>query len=111
MSDLNLDALEKLCEEASPAPWTADDGGQDDWCIFDGTGQLCFDIGWEASKDGVHPKRPDADARFIAAARTALPVLIKRVRELENHIDMIWNDESGRKLMVKLMLAGNWSIK
>ncbi len=78
----------RLAEAASPAPWRhrdrlddgtphcdvlSDDG--DSWCIVTGENPA-------SSADGGYDMDP-ADARFIAASRTAVPALLDRVAELE----------------------------
>jgi len=76
LTDADLDALEKLCEAATPGPWTADECG-DVWAADDELVFLAASI--------LEPRvRSDTDvandAAFIAAARTALPRLIAAVR-------------------------------
>lgn len=79
---IDLDALEALIADATPAPWVADhaivrhpdaDGpavGQEIWLAWVG-------------RDTVH-----ANARLVAAARTALPELIAEVRRLRRIADL-----------------------
>jgi chemotaxis receptor (MCP) glutamine deamidase CheD len=54
---LDLDALQALCDAATPGPWETDADRFDDI--------------------------EEDDAEFIAAAREAMPMLVARVRELE----------------------------
>ncbi len=81
----------RLAEAASPAPWRhrdrlsdgtphcdvlSDHGADDDgWFIVTGENPA-------SSADGGYDMDP-ADARFIAASRTAVPALLDRVAELE----------------------------
>lgn len=75
-----LDELEQLCDQATPGPWTLD---------YEGTSVL-VPGGWVLVEDRGHRYAPtetrEADARFIATARDALPKLIERVRTLERRI-------------------------
>jgi hypothetical protein len=78
MSDLDLPALKKLCEAATPGPWAVHIGeGKDSrhWC---GTGPLHFESATE-----TYLNNSRCDAQFIAAARTALPELIEQMGKLE----------------------------
>lgn len=69
--DLDLDALDALCAATTPGPWVADYAysSRDDAAHAWGPG--CGDL------DQV-----ETDAAFIAAARSALPALVARVRAL-----------------------------
>ncbi len=83
MTSEELTRLKALCEAASPAPWV--------------TRSTTVDIGFTQviynklmSVDGPHGvinfrgvKEAEADAEFIAAARTAMPLLIAEVERLE----------------------------
>lgn len=60
---LDLDALQRLCDAATPGPWRL--------------GRL-----WVTTADGLS-KCLAINARFVEIARDALPKLIARVRELE----------------------------
>lgn len=97
MSDkLDLDALMKLAAEASPGPWIASDWSKDDgpdrhtvaWyepeTVRPGQSYIWPNRmrGWRVAKTD-EGNNPLADAAFIAAARTAVPALVERVRELE----------------------------
>lgn len=70
-----LDELERLCNAATPGPWTHDDEGS----LVAPDGQV---IGW-SDGDRRHAGSQLANARFVEAARTALPILIATVRELQ----------------------------
>lgn len=94
LTDADLDRLEALCAEATPAPWMAharhvhNDGNQDE---MDG-------LGWDL--DG--PPKPllrgqfakAADAKLAAESRTALPALVAEVRRLRGEIQR----EANRRL-------------
>ncbi|MCP3684718.1 MAG: hypothetical protein GY861_18780 [bacterium] len=87
---LDLDKLQKLCDEATPGPWWHPSGDKD----------ICRNnpiesVGWDHNKGNWHPNS-DNNYKFIAEARTALPELISRVRELEKKID-IWRGVYGLK--------------
>ena len=80
-----LERLEELCQKATPGPWiigTPDNQNDvdhhlgihvedDGWVIAD----MCSTVN---NNDGVNQ---DANAAFIAAARTALPALLHEVRQ------------------------------
>lgn len=73
----DLDALKRLCDAATPGPWTVDGP----W----GVGQV-----WTTpaeSGERIADSVSDADAEFIAAARTAVPQLLARVAALEAELD------------------------
>lgn len=72
-----LDELERLCNAATPGPWTSHQGS-----IWSASSRnpIC-DI------DAGSPDEYDPDARFIEAARHALPKLIAKVRELQVKLD------------------------
>jgi hypothetical protein len=72
-----LDELERLCHAATPGPWTSHQGS-----IWSASSRnpIC-DI------DAGSPDEYDPDARFIEAARHALPKLIAKVRELQAELD------------------------
>jgi len=71
---LDLKALRELCERATPGPWTLyfDDGH---WLERPGTTDLCA--------------HTNTDARFIAAARSALPALIDLVAAKDAEIERL----------------------
>jgi hypothetical protein len=72
---LDLAALRRLCEEATPGPWDVDDQSHDD-------GTIWVNVEWRGT--AVCEACPvAADAAFIAAARTALPALLDRVERAE----------------------------
>ena len=90
MTPERLNELEALCDAATPGPWfewfalneregdisTTEDGKDDGYAVVVGT--------WFQG---------DQDRAFIAAARTALPELIARVRELSKaaeHVVAAW---------------------
>lgn len=68
--DLDLDALDALCAAATPGPWPV---------VTKGNTVRSHAIPGVCS--GISPKT--GNAAFIAAARTALPTLVARVRALE----------------------------
>lgn len=79
MTALNLDAIEARVAAATVGPWTwAHDGPFDGWLddATDNPMAVCADCGVRAQ---VEP----SDAEFIAHARTDVPALVSRVRELE----------------------------
>lgn len=95
MTDDELADLERLCEAATPGPWRPHhDPGIDTedpdappwpgWCVSPDLSVIGHRdyrvICRTVRKAGEN--EPE-DAAFIAAARTAVPALIRRVRELE----------------------------
>lgn len=85
MSELDVDAIEARANAARSGPWKWH------WDVFgDGSSSLDrLDGGGEfvLSAHGMHTDgwidADDADAEFIAYARTDVPALVSRVRELE----------------------------
>jgi len=75
---MDLDKLEKLCRETTKGPWYIENLYSKSHYpeIFKKK-----DGHWQSIACEV---RKDADAIFIAEARTALPELIERVREVED---------------------------
>lgn len=87
MAELNLDELERLAKAATPGPW--------EWWTSNSFLRL---TGADRRDGGVlyacnirneyaTVVVSEADRRFIAEARTALPALIARIRELERRAD------------------------
>ncbi|USH45596.1 hypothetical protein SEA_PHABULOSO_101 [Gordonia phage Phabuloso] len=76
MSELDLDAIEARANAAYVGPWTADP---------DSYGDIWARAGHEGATVVVSadPALNAADAEFIAHARTDVPALVSRVRELE----------------------------
>lgn len=74
MTEIDLDALEALAEAATPGPWEAVG-----FYVRLGDG---FAVALANSRQEHSP----SDAAFIAAARTAVPALVARVRELEGKL-------------------------
>ena len=89
MTKPDLDHLERLCERATPGPWGYD-GVEDDHEVtyIDSDGDEC----------NAAESVAETDAQFIAAARTALPALVARVRELEGRQEraLYWLDTLDR---------------
>ena len=71
-----LAAWKRLCEAASPEPWTVRKAGTD----RDDT--PWYDVFIALPPDGYPATRRRADAELMAAARTALPALIAEVERL-----------------------------
>ena len=72
MTKLNLDEIEKRCEAATEGPWRVAKSGSANTlrCVYSEETNIAV---------LVHAK----DAALIAAARTDIPALVARVRELE----------------------------
>lgn len=71
MTEQELTALDALAQEAAPGPWEAEDT----------YGGYAYIAKLQVSRDDGD--MPVADARFIAAARTAVPALVAEVRRLQ----------------------------
>jgi len=71
----DLDALQALCDEATSGPWDGEYGDYD--CLTAPDGQAVVIMGGYRDA-GTHQR----NARFVAAARDALPKLIAEVRRL-----------------------------
>jgi hypothetical protein len=82
-SDVDLDALERLAEAATPGPWCTLSGsishvdGRVDGVHAGSVGEMVIGCGRSYCK-----KPRGDDATFIAAARDAVPALIAEVRSL-----------------------------
>lgn len=78
---LDLDRLETLAMKATPGPWLAQYEVADEWIGVTGAGRwtLCPQV-------ATLERGGEDDAAFIEAARTAVPELIARIRELENRL-------------------------
>lgn len=100
---MTLDDLEKICAEATPAPWGILPGcgdNEDEGCMEVGAvgPSHRFLIGdcWEYAPDpqprrilpeGEANRRAHADQAFIAAARTMMPKLIAVAKAARNLVD------------------------
>jgi hypothetical protein len=73
-----LDELERLCNAASPGPWMLDAHGDG---LTAANGDPIAET-WSGTRR-LH------DARFIKAARHALPKLIATVRELQAELELV----------------------
>jgi hypothetical protein len=88
LDDRQLEQLQALCEQATPAPWSyAEDDSSGVWRILGPEGQRLFE---EPSSDsdedtGVF-EGSSADYRLVAAARAALPRLLGELRVLRRAV-------------------------
>jgi hypothetical protein len=87
---MNLDEIEARVNAATPGPWTYDEGCG--YVEVPPCGVIEFKPGWERSVHFLarvhndHVEGEDGlgfDGAFIASARTDVPALVARVRELE----------------------------
>ena len=80
---IDLDAIERRANAATPGPWAVyekpDPWGY--WTVQDADGKDVFDDGSAGAEYGQTCGIADRD--FLVAARTDVPALIARVRELE----------------------------
>lgn len=90
---MNLDEIEARVNAATPGPWTYDEGCG--YVEVPPCGVIEFKPGWERSVHFLarvhndHVEGEDGlgfDGAFIASARTDVPALIARVRELEERL-------------------------
>lgn len=94
---VDIAGLRALVERATPGPWVDDTSGADAF-VFGPSGDELARIAWHGSH---HTDEPEAhDARFIAAARTAVPALCDRVEELERLLER--QDEPAHLLHARL---------
>ena len=88
---LDLDGIEARCEAATPGPWTMRDG----WGFTDESMRCERVAGAEQTTVLRASERTSClegrreDFEFIARARTDIPALIARVRELEKALDAV----------------------
>lgn len=103
--DINLDELERMAAQATPGPWK--EGRHDMFSIVEGAhakyiyaNSIPVAISTGEEKDC---ERVLADARYIAAACSAVPELIARVRELEERIAELTQENSGHKRVIHIL--------
>jgi hypothetical protein len=91
---MNLDEIEARANAATPGPWTYHDGCG--YVEVPPCGAIEFKPGWERSVHFLarvhnnHVEGEDGlgfDGAFVASARTDVPALVARVRELEAERD------------------------
>jgi hypothetical protein len=90
MDKERLEELKKLCEDATPGPWTPEysDYGDEIWFGGRGWGMWSLDpvgvylSGQAQNNNAEDMAEREADAKLIAASRTALPELIAEVEFL-----------------------------
>jgi hypothetical protein len=87
---MNLDAIEARANAATPGPWAVyekpDPWGY--WAVQDADGKDVFDDGSAGAEYGQTCSIADRD--FLVAARTDVPALVARVRELEAELNELW---------------------
>jgi len=76
MTPQDLDRLDELAAKATPGPWEA--------LELSMPGEALLRMGAEQSFSTRQVQVRDADAAFIAAARTAIPALVAEVRRLRD---------------------------
>lgn len=91
---MNLDDLQKICDAATEGPWTHH---RQQHCP-----QInCHEIELRTCHGGALYRSTsyglmEVDGEFICAARTEMPKLIKRVKNLEAFVDFILRQERTR---------------
>ena len=93
MTTQEIDALEKLCDGATPGPWKATGPCSTEFDKVEGPG--FSDIAYDITGEG--------NAQFIAASRTALPALISEVRRLTERCEAAEKD-------ITSLAAGEYGI-
>jgi hypothetical protein len=73
MTDAELEAIEKACAEATPGPWHSTPLG-----TFEGPMWKMTDSRWHLTSN--------ADAEFIASARSWVPALVEEVKRLRRKL-------------------------
>jgi hypothetical protein len=81
MTPQDLDRLDELAAKATPGPWEA--------LELSMPGEALLRMGAEQSFSTRQVQVRDADAAFIAAARTAIPALVAEVRRLRRRDAML----------------------
>lgn len=86
VTGLDLDELERLCEQATPGPWEtfATDSRYPIYVHI--RGEEFYHV---AIMDSQGYKQGIADAAFVAVSRTAVPAMIKALRAAERERDML----------------------
>lgn len=115
MSDLNVAALRAICAAATDGPWSADPTGSvcaDVDLRPDGAGDLILPEGGpmevaECYRDERRGERT-ANAAFIAAARTAVPVLLDELERLRTELAALDVDQPYHVLDVR---ENGWTLK
>ena len=84
---MNLDEIERRANAATPGPWAVYEKPHPwgYWTVQDADGKDVFDDGSAGAEYGQTCGIADRD--FLVAARTDVPALIARVRELEAYRD------------------------
>jgi len=82
MTPADLAKLKALCDAASPSPWIIipREKAQSQWIVGDAEGGSIADC--EPVGPWISRQEADANAAFIAAARTAVPQLFAEVERL-----------------------------
>lgn len=76
-----LQEIEAMCAEATHGPWDWEDAGNGELFLSRKQDPDGGFIVLELTQSAVHPT--PADSRFISAARTFVPELIARIKELD----------------------------
>lgn len=97
MTDLNLPALKKLAEAVTPGPWWEDS----EHCRFVRSHSVTYVVSKSSNQWSAVD---EADIKFIAAARSALPQLIERIDFLEGRLkeaDLGWKKDLDENTALK----------
>src|SRR5690606_22945170 len=84
LTDERLAELERLCAEATPGPWRTSREDMESYALDESGewGHVVYIYRPDGHRMPVFGERAREDARFIGAARAALPALIAEVRAL-----------------------------
>jgi len=91
---MNLDEIEARANAATPGPWYVHESDRpgDYWTVSaDEDSPFECEVFDDGSAGGEYgPSCSIEDRDFLVAARTDVPALIARVRELEAQLDELW---------------------
>src|SRR5690606_31918796 len=84
LTDERLAELERLCAEATPGPWRTSRGDMESYALDESGewGHVVYIYRPDGHRIPLFGERAREDARFIVAARAALPALIAELRAL-----------------------------
>jgi hypothetical protein len=95
---LDLAAAKALCDRATPGPWKAANG-KGAASVTSNEARCAIYINVRTCEVDECVARWQADARFIAAARTLVPELIHRVEKLQAEVAMLSDAERANRLL------------
>ena len=99
LTDERLAELERLCAEATPGPWRTSREDMESYALDESGewGHVVYIYRPDGHRMPVFGERAREDARFIVAARAALPALIAEVRALRRVAEAAERDVTDAK--------------